>query len=282
MSPVLRFKSFLLTAVTAVTVLLAVLLTGVVPHSAARAQEPSPKLTIFAAASLKGALDEVVAKLGSTHGISARIAYAASSTLAKQIGEGAPADLFMSADLEWMDHLEKTGAIVSGTRRNLLGNTLVLIAPKDSTVALRIAPGFAIADVLGGERLAVTETVSAPAGRYAKAALTHFGVWEAVAPKLAQTATVRAALALVARGEAPLGIVYATDAAAEPAVRIVATFPASSHPPILYPVAVVKDAPHAVEAGKLLGLLDGAEAQTILTRHGFSVLACGSDCVTAN
>ncbi len=218
---------------------LAVLLLALAP-ALALAQGAGRELTVVAAASLKGPLDGLAADFERTTGVKVRLAFAASSALARQIESGVPAGLFVSADLEWMDHVEKAGLLVPATRGNLLANDLVLVAPKDSKVALRIAPGFPIAKALGDGRLALAQPDSVPAGKYAKAALTKLGVWGDVEKRVAGAENVRAALAFVARGEAPLGVVYRTDASAEPAVRIVDVFPADSHPPIVYPVAVLR------------------------------------------
>ena len=214
---------------------LAALLLAVAPVLAA-AQE----LTVLAAASLKGPLDGIAADFEAAYKIKVRISYASSSALARQIESGLPAGVFISADRDWMDHVEKAGAIVPGSRGNLLANDLVLIAPKDSKVELKIAPGFPLGKALGDGRLALAQPDSVPAGKYAKAALVKLGVWGDVEKKVAGADNVRAALAFVARGEAPLGIVYRTDALAEPAVRTVAVFPADTHPPIVYPVAAIK------------------------------------------
>ena len=203
---------------------------------AGRAQ-PRPVL-VFAAASLKTALDAIAAGWRSGDGGQATISYAASSTLAKQIENGAPADLFISADEDWMDYLEQRRLIDPKTRADLLGNSLVLIAPADRAEQVTIGPGFPLAAMLGDGRLAIADPVAVPAGRYAKAALTTLGVWRQLAGRVAAAENVRAALLLVARGEAPFGIVYRTDAAAEPAVRIAAAFPPESHPPIVYPMAL--------------------------------------------
>src|SRR6185503_19169048 len=163
------------------------------------------------------------------------ISYGASSALAKQIENGAPADLFISADLDWMDYLEKKGLVAPGTRKNLLGNRLVLVAPAKQPVKLAIAPGFAIGRAIGNGRIALADPQSVPAGKYAKAALEKLGVWDQVSGRVAAAENVRAALALVARGEAPLGVVYQTDANAEPGVMIAGVFPADSHPAVVYP-----------------------------------------------
>jgi molybdate transport system substrate-binding protein len=232
---------------------------------AARADE----LLVFAAASLKPSLDRIlatpeVAALGG-----AKASYAASSQLARQIEAGAPAALFISADQDWMDYVEQHKLVVDGTRANLLGNALVLVAPKDSTVKLDIGPGFKLAHALGKDgRLALGEPNSVPAGKYAKAALTSLGVWDSVATRVVAADNVRAALNFVAKGEAPLGIVYRSDAVSEPAVRVVATFPASSHAPIVYPVALVAGHDDAA-ARKLLELLRAPAEQAIFHDLGF-------------
>jgi molybdate transport system substrate-binding protein len=187
-----------------------------------------------------------------------------------QIEAGAPADLFFSADLDWMDYVEKKNLIDVASRHTLLGNTLVLIASKDSTVSLTIAKDFPLLEALGPDgKLAMASVDSVPAGKYGKAALSHLGVWEEVAPRVAQAENVRAALAYVAKGEAPLGIVYGTDARSEPAVRVVGTFPAESHPEILYPVALLASA--KPEARKFLDFLLSSEAAPAFEAQGFSI-----------
>ncbi len=230
------------------------------------------EITVFAAASLKETMDAAAALYEKESGDTVRVSYAASSALAKQIEAGAPADLFFSADLAWMDYLAERELIDPATRSSLLGNTLVLVAPKDHVPTLAIALGFDLAGALGADgRLAVGQVTSVPAGKYAKAALEKLGVWGAVSARLAESDNVRAALAFVARGEAPLGIVYATDAAAEPAVAMVGTFPAGSHPAIVYPLALTKSA--GPDAKKLLDFLAGPEAAAIFEKAGFTVLA---------
>jgi molybdate transport system substrate-binding protein len=224
-------------------------------------------LTVFAAASLKDALDANVKAYPAKTGDRIAVAYAASSALAKQIEAGAPADVFISADLEWMDYLEQRRLIRPATRRNLLTNRLVLIAPAGSEASVSIAPGFPIAKLLGGGRLAMANPDSVPAGRYAKASLTALGVWKEVEAKVAAAENVRAALLLVSRAEAPLGIVYGTDAAAEPRVKVVGTFPENTHPPIVYPVAVTASGKSA--AGAFLDWLEGPEARRIFGKYGF-------------
>jgi molybdate transport system substrate-binding protein len=199
-------------------------------------------VTVFAAASLKEALDAQARAFESASGHQVAVSYAGSNALARQVEAGAPAELFLSADLEWMDYVESRGLIVAGSRANLLRNALVLIAPAKSATSLRIGPGFALAAAIGDGKLAMANPDAVPAGKYGKASLTALGVWDAVEPKVARAESVRAALALVARGEAPFGIVYRTDALAEKEVRIVDTFPAATHPPIVYPIVVLKAA----------------------------------------
>ena len=227
---------------------------------------------VFAAASLKDALDAVVAGWVAGGGRRPAIAYAGSPALARQIEQGAPADLFVSADEAWMDHLEARGLLRAGSRVALLANALVLVAPtaQPTPAALRLAPGVDLAGALGDGRLAIADPRTVPAGRYARAALTALGAWAPVADRLAPTENVRAALALVARGEAPLGVVYATDARAEPRVRVVDVFQASSHPPIVYPLARTA-ASRSPDAGPLAAWLAGPAAAAIFVAHGFTV-----------
>jgi molybdate transport system substrate-binding protein len=223
---------------------------------------------VFAAASLKNALDEV-ATLSQSKAI---LAYGSSSALARQIEGGAPAQVFISADLDWMDYLEQRKLLRDGTRKNLLGNKLVLIAPAGSTAKVEIRAGFPLATLLGDGRLATADPAHVPAGKYTKAALQKLGVWDSVAGKLAPTENVRAALALVARGETPLGSVYATDAAAEPKVRVVAEFPEGLHPAIVYPVALTSGAPLTGAAADFLSLLLSPAARKVFEKHGFTPL----------
>jgi len=245
---------------------------AIAPIAPARAQD-KPPLLVFAAASLKNALDEIGAAWTRTSNIQVRVSYAASPTLAKQIEQGAPADLFISADRDWMDFVEGKKLIRAGTRHDLLSNAIVLIAPKASTTTgVTVAPGFPLAHLLGGGRLALASVATVPAGKYAKAALEKLGVWASVEKQLAEAENVRAALAFVARGEAPLGIVYATDAAAEPSVKIIGRFPADSHPPIVYPMATIAESKHPA-ADALRRYLAGPEAKAIFEQHGFTVLA---------
>lgn len=227
------------------------------------------ELLVFAAASLKPALDEIIAtpEVKAIGGIKA--SYAASSQLEHQIEAGAPASLFISADEDWMNAADAKNKIVRDTRADLLGNALVLVAPKDSAIKLTIADHFDLLGALGKDgHLALGEPNSVPAGKYAKSSLTALGVWESIRPRVVSADNVRAALNFVARGEAPLGVVYRSDAVSEPAVRVVDTFPPASHAPIVYPVAIVAD--HDTSAArKLLGLLREPAAQAIFRRYGF-------------
>ena len=226
--------------------------------------------TVFAAASLKTALDEVGVVYTARTGRKATVSYAAASALAKQIEQGAPADVFISADLDWMDFLASKGLVRTESRVNLISNTLVLIAPAGSPAEPKIAPGFELAAAIGDGKLATGDVKSVPVGKYAKAALTSLGVWAAIEPKIAGAENVRAALALVARGEARYGIVYGSDARSEPKVAVVDTFPPASHPPIVYPAAIMKEAASA-EAAAYLDFLKGAEAARIFEANGFVV-----------
>lgn len=236
----------------------------------APAQGPGP--VIFAAASLKNALDDASALYAKSRGKPApRISYAASSALARQIEQGAPADLFISADTDWMDYLAQRNLIRSGTRDDLLGNAIVVIAPAASGLALPGITGAALAQAIAGGRLALADVNAVPAGKYAKAALEKLGAWDAVKDRIAQSENVRAALLFVARGEAPLGIVYQTDAAAEPKVKIVATLPADSHPPIIYPAAVTSSSKHP-DAAAFLAFLRSPEALPAFRNQGFVML----------
>ncbi len=235
----------------------------------AAAQQQS--IVVFAAASMKNALDDVDAAFSKNTGVKVVASYAASSALMKQIEAGAPADVYVSADIKWMDYGAARHVISNDTRVNLLGNALVLIAPKDAKIGkVTIAPGFALAALAGNGRIAVGDVRAVPAGLYAKAALEKLGIWASVEPRLAMAENVRAALILVARGEAPLGIVYATDAKVEPGVKIVGVFPADSHPPIIYPAALAANAKPA--AARYLAFLRSPAAKAIFTSYGFSFL----------
>jgi len=230
-------------------------------------------VVVFAAASLKDALDAINADWQKASGKHATISYAASSALAKQIEAGAPADVFISADLDWMNYVEERKLIVPGTRHNLLGNSLVLIAPAENNPApVEIKPDFPLAKMLGGGKLAMADPNSVPAGKYGKAALTKLGVWDSVSRSVAAAENVRACLLLVARGEAPFGIVYKTDAAIEPKVKIVGTFPADSHPAITYPIAQTASSKNA-DAAAFMTYLRGPDATKQFEHFGFTVLA---------
>ena len=248
-----------------------ILAIGLAISAAPPAAAESRDVLVFAAASLKNALDDVAAQYQHETGKQATISYGASSALAKQIEAGAPADIFISADLDWMDYLAKQKLIEPKSRKNLLGNALVMVAPKDSRVELEIAPGFPLAELLAGGKLAMGDTSAVPAGKYGKAALENLGVWAAVEHSIAQAENVRAALLLVARKEAPLGIVYRSDAEAEPKVRIVGTFPDDSHPPIVYPAALVAGSTSAAAAA-FLAYIELAKARPLFERQGFTVL----------
>src|SRR5476649_2482117 len=228
-------------------------------------------ITVFAAASLKNALDDANAAFTKATGVKVTASYAASSALAKQIEGGAPADVFISADLQWMDYVGGKNLIKPDSRVNLLGNKLVLIAPSDSKLdKVTIANPFDIAKLAGDGRIAVADVKAVPAGLYAKAALESLGAWQAAEPKLAMAENVRATLSFVARGETPIGIVYETDAKVEPKVKIVGVFPVGSHPPVTYPVAATTAA--KADAGKYLNFLRNVESKAIFEKYGFSFL----------
>ncbi len=229
------------------------------------------EVVVFAAASMKSGLDDVAAAWMAGEGHTVTVSYAGSNQLATQIIAGAPADIFISAAVDWMDEVQKAGLVVDGTRADLLGNTLVLIAHGRDAAPVEIGPGFDLAGMLGDGRLAMALVDAAPAGQYGKAALQHLGVWEAVAPSVAQSDNVRAALALVSTGEAPFGIVYATDAAADDEVSVVGTFPADSHPPIIIPVALLTGAADAADRAFFETLFSDAAAAAFAAQ-GFTVL----------
>jgi molybdate transport system substrate-binding protein len=235
---------------------------------ASAAYQARSDVLVFAAASLQTALDELADPVARATGARITVSYAASSALARQIENGAPAGIFISADLDWMDYLAARKLIRPDSRGNLLGNRLVLIAPKGAAPALTIGRGFPLAAALGGDRLALANPDVVPAGKHAKAALTSLGVWDGVAGRIAAAENVRAALALVSRGEAPLGIVYRTDARVDPGVAIVDTFPESAHPPIVYPAALLPAA--SAEAARVLAFLKTPAALAVFQRHGFT------------
>jgi molybdate transport system substrate-binding protein len=245
---------------------LAALLLACGANASARAQET----TVFAAASLTDALRALGAAWQARSNPAPRFSFAASSALARQIEQGAPADLFMSADEAWMDYVQQRDLIVNATRVSPIGNALVLVSPADATRPVILARGTDLLALLGPQgRIATGDPAHVPVGRYAQAALTWMGQWEAVGPRLARADNVRAALLLVERGEAPFGIVYATDAAASAGVRVAATFPAESHTPVTYPFALTRRAADKPEARALLAFLTGPEATPIWRRFGF-------------
>ena len=235
------------------------------------AQAQDKSLIVFAAASLKNALDDVNAAYTAKTGVKIAASYAASSALAKQIEQGAPADVFASADIDWMEYAIQKKDIKDGTRVDLLGNKLVLIAPKESDISsVQIGPGFDLAKLAGDGKIATGDVAAVPVGKYAKAALEKLGSWSAAEPKFAMADNVRAALTLVARKEAVLGIVYETDAKVEPGVKIVAAFPQDSYPPVIYPFAATATA--KPEAADYRDYLRSSAAKGIFEKYGFTVL----------
>lgn len=227
-------------------------------------------VVVFAAASLKDALDVQARQFESATGSTVTVAYAGSNALARQIEAGAPADLFVSADIDWMDAVEKKALLRPGSRVDLLRNALVLIAPASSTATLKIAPRFALSAAIGNGRLAMANPDSVPAGRYGKAALEALGVWTSVEGKVARAENVRAAMAFVARGEAPFGIVYATDAKVDPRVRIVDAFPQATYPPVVYPAAILASSRSAA-AKPFLDFLRSVKARATWEKYGFGI-----------
>ena len=230
------------------------------------------EVRVFAAASMKNAMDEVVAHWTEETGNTAAVSLAGSSELARQIQQGAPADIFISANPDWMDTIEADGLVAEGSRYDLLGNSLVLIATGTDAPPVEILPGFDLAGMLSGKRLAMAMVDSVPAGMYGKAALTSLGIWEQVEPSVAQANNVRAALAFVSTGEAPMGIVYATDAAADEKVTVIGTFPEDTHPPIIYPAAALAESENPLNEA-FLEFLRGDAARVAFERQGFTVLS---------
>jgi len=228
-----------------------------------------PQILVFAAASLTDAMQDAGAAYEKTVPVTVKSSFDSSSVLARQIEAGAPADVYFSADTKWMDYLQNRNLIQAASRRNVLGNSLVLIAPAQSQIRLKIAPHFPLATALGKGRLATGDPDSVPAGRYARSALTTLGVWDEVAPRLARAENVRVALLYVARGEAPLGIVYASDALADKGVRVVDTFPADTHEPIVYPIALTASA--SKQAAAFVAYLTGPQGHDIFVKYGFTV-----------
>ncbi|HEU0217842.1 MAG TPA: molybdate ABC transporter substrate-binding protein [Stellaceae bacterium] len=238
--------------------------------SVAHAQD----IVVFAAASLKNALDDAAHAFEQKTGASVKISYAASSQLAKQIESGAPADIFISADLAWMNYAQKRNLIQPASRKNLLGNELVLVAPAGSGTKVDIKPGFDLVGMLKGGRLAMADPDSVPAGKYGKAALEKLGIWQSVAPHVAGAENVRAALLYVDRKETPLGIVYATDAASDPNVEIAGIFPEDTHPPIIYPAALTAASKNPA-AAKFLAFIESPAAAPAFQKQGFTILKAG-------
>jgi len=238
------------------------------------AQAQSGDVVVFAAASLKNALDAINTQWQKESSKKATISYGASSALAKQIEQAAPAQMFISADLDWMDYVAQKNLIKPETRSNLLGNRIVLIAHKDKAEPIDIKPGFDLAKALGDGRLSMANVDSVPAGKYGKAALEKLGLWGSVSSKIAQAENVRAALLLVSRGEAPLGIVYQTDAAADPNVKIIGTFSEDTHPPIIYPIALTASGNNP-DAAAFLEYIKSAKAKPLFEAQGFTVLGAG-------
>jgi molybdate transport system substrate-binding protein len=224
---------------------------------------------VFAAASLTDALKEIGAAYKADTGNSVTFSFAASSVLARQIEASRGADIFISADTEWMEYLDSRGLIKQGTRKNLLGNHLVLVAPADANVRLKIAPHFNLLAALRGGRLSIADPETVPAGKYARTALKSLGVWNSVVDHLVQAENVRVALSYVSRGEAPLGIVYTTDAMGDKGVKVVGRFPDNTHQPIVYPAALTMDS--RAEAAAFLAYLSGGKATAIFRRAGFTI-----------
>lgn len=240
--------------------------------AAAPATAGGQTVTVFAAASLKNALEEIAERFRMETGHGVRMSFAGTSALARQIEQGAPADIFISANPDWMDHLEAAGLVDPTSRFDLVGNSLVLIAHGRDAEPVELGPTLDLSGLLGKGRLAMALVEAVPAGIYGKAALQSLGLWQGVEPKVVQTDNVRAALALVALGEAGLGIVYATDAAAEDRVRVIATFPSDSHSAIVYPVAAVAARPNPL-SDSFLAFLRGSAARTVFERQGFAAIA---------
>lgn len=245
----------------------ACIVAGAIGPSVAAAEDAKPVL-VFGAASLTDVLDELGKAFTAKTQVPVKSSLAASSALAKQIEAGAPADVFFSADLEWMDYVEKHGLLRAGSRHDVVRNRLVLIAPVDSQVSVKIAPGFNLVKALGDGKLVTGDPDSVPVGKYAHTALENLHVWDSVADRIVRAENVRSALAFVARGEAPLGIVYQTDALAEKRVRVVDVFPEDSHPPVTYPIALTSGA--SPQAQKFLNFVISDAAKPIFRKYGFS------------
>lgn len=250
---------------------LGVLVLGLFALLTGAAAAADREITVFAAASVTGAMQEIGDAFTAGGGAKVKFSFAASSLLARQIEAGAEADIFISADSEWMNYLADRNLIQTASRKDVLSNRLVLIAARESPIALKIAPNFPLAQALGDGRLAVADPDTVPAGRYARGALTSLGVWGTVAERLVRAENVRVALTYVARGEAPLGIVYETDAKAEPKVKVVDVFPSDSHPRIVYPIALTASG-RSAGAKAFLDYVNGANAAAVFRRYGFAIL----------
>ena len=246
-----------------------VLLCLMVPPVLRAAEAQQSQIVVFAAASVTEALQQLGATYEKTAHVTVKSSFDSSSVLARQIEAGARADVFFSADTAWMDYLQSRNLIQTASRKNVLGNRLVLIAPAQSQVQLKIAPHFPLAAALGSGRLATGDPDSVPVGRYARSALTTLGVWDEISPRLARAENVRVALLYVSRGEAPLGIVYASDALADKSVRVVDTFPAQTHEPIVYPIALTTTAQSGAAA--FVAYLAGSRGRDIFLKYGFTV-----------
>jgi molybdate transport system substrate-binding protein len=234
------------------------------------APAPQGPIVVFAAASLTDALQQMADGYTKASGVEVKLSFAASSALAHQIESGAPADIFFSADRDWMDYLQSHGLIRTESRQDLLGNRLALVVPVASKLSIKIAPHFPLAAALGDGHWVTGDPDSVPVGRYAQAALQHLDVWDALVPRLVRADNVRAALVLVARGEVIFGIVYETDAMIDAKVRVVDIFPADSHPPIVYPLALTKGA--NAQAAAFMQYVRGAEASAMFRKFGFKTL----------
>lgn len=234
------------------------------------AEADNSAITVFGAASLTNVLQDLGDAFTKETSVPVRFSFAASSALAHQIENGASADVFFSADLDWMDYLQSRQLIQAQSRRDVIGNRLVLIAPVASATSLKIAPNFALAAALGKSRLATGDPDSVPAGRYAQSALTNLGIWKDVSDRLIRADSVRSALAFVDRGESPLGIVYETDALIDKNVRVVDVFPAASHAPIVYPIALTTAAKPG--AAKFIAFVRGPAGDAAFKAYGFALL----------
>jgi molybdate transport system substrate-binding protein len=241
-----------------------------VAASGGAAQAQHKAVLVFAASSLTDVLDDLDQAFTASSGIPVKASYAASSTLAKQVEAGAPADVFFSADTDWVDYLDQRKLLKPGTRRDVVANRLVLIAPQDSHLRVKIAPHFDLAGALGEGKLATGDPDSVPVGKYAQAALEKLGVWDAVSSRIVRAENVRSALAFVARGEAALGIVYATDAKAETRVKVLDVFPESTHPPIRYPIALTMGA--SADGARFTAFVTSAAGSDIFRKYGFEPL----------